>query len=378
LILRGQFTPNAQQTEWCERRLLARIHRYTVGILRKEIEPVTAAQYMRWLLKWQHLTKDSHVHGEQGLLAIIKQLQGFEISANAWEKHIFAKRMTDYHPDLLDRLCLSGTIGWGRLSTHPATLSNAKKDIVIKKSIIPTSIVPITFFIREECDWLPARKSEFNESGLTELAKEVFAYLKKHGALFFSDIVKSIGRLKLEIENALWELVAAGLITADGFDNLRALIDVRRRLDKRRRLLSLRYSTGRWSILHVPESFDTQKQIEGACWMLLNRYGIVFRDLIMREKNIPSWRELLFTFRRMEDRGEIRGGRFVSGFLGEQFALSYAVDSLRLIKKEVQTDEVLTLSGVDPLNLIGIILPGDKVSAHTKKTLLLKNGSQWV
>lgn len=370
LILRGHFThDDPQQIEWCERRLLARIHRYTVGILRKEIEPVTTAQYMRWLIKWQHLSKDSHVHGEQGLLAIIKQLQGFEIPANAWEKHIFAKRMIDYHPDLLDRLCLSGTIGWGRLSTHPTTLS---------KSIRPTSIVPITFFIREECDWLPEKKSENNESGLTELAKEVFAYLKKHGASFFSDIVKSVGRLKLEIENALWELVAAGLITADGFDNLRALIDVRRRLDKRRRLLSLRYSTGRWSILHIPESFDTHKQIEGACWMLLNRYGIVFRDLIAREKNIPSWRELLFAFRRMEDRGEIRGGRFVSGFLGEQFALSYAVDSLRLIKKELQTDEVLSLSGVDPLNLIGIILPGDKVSAHTKKTLLLKNGCQWL
>lgn len=402
LILRGHFrdVTNKDQLEWCERRLLARIHHYTLGRLRKEIEPVTAAQYMQWLLKWQHLAPGTQVRGEQGLLEIIKQLQGFEIPANVWENQIFSKRMSTYLPEVLDRLCLSGAIGWGRLSTHSAILEaeneyyeaqkamvkrGKKKQAVIaesiaehvtKRRIAPSSIVPITFFVRGESQWLQPHlnlPNEENLSALSHIAKDIYHYLQQRGASFFTDIERGTKHLKAEIETGLWELVAAGLITADGFDNLRALIDPQRRLIKKRYRSAFRFTTGRWSLLHTEAAVNQTQQLEATCWMLLKRYGVVFRDLLAREKNIPRWRELLMTFRRLEDRGEIRGGRFVSGFLGEQFALPYAVDSLRAIKKQEPNNYPITLSAVDPLNLIGIILPGDRVAAFSGKTIKLSN-----
>lgn len=381
LILRGQFRPlQNNQIEWCERRLLARIHRYTLGKLRKEIEPVTTAQFIRWLLVWQHLEPTSQLKGEAGLIEIIKQLQGYEIPAKAWERHIFAKRMVDYDKEMLDRLCLMGVIGWGRFSIHPATVSEGEQtsEDTNKKRVIPTSVAPITFFLREESDWMGQHNRFNNEEdliGLSHIAKKVFLFLKQKGASFFADIVRGIGSLKAEVENALWELVAAGVITADGFDNLRSLIDPKRRLGKRgRRFLPRRYSTGRWSLLYTDDRKDKTQQIEAICWLLLKRYGVVFRDLLAREKNLPRWRDLLMGFRRLEDRGEIRGGRFVSGFLGEQFALVYAVDSLRTIKKKEPNGEVIKICAVDPLNLVGVILPGTRISAITRKSITFRDG----
>jgi ATP-dependent Lhr-like helicase len=183
--------------------------------------------------------------------------------------------------------------------------------------------------------------------------------------------VRGVKHLNAEVENGLWELVAAGLITADGFDNLRALIDKKRRLDKRR-LIQARLSTGRWSLLHREEAVSEVERIETVCFLLLKRYGVIFRDLLAREKNIPGWRELLPAFRRLEDRGEIRGGRFVSGFPGEQFALPYAVQSLRAIRKEGEPEEAAIISTVDPLNLTGIIIPGERVTPISGKLMILK------
>lgn len=376
-VLRGHFRTH-EYLEWCERRLLARIHRLTVGNLRKEIEPVSPAQFMRWLLRWQHVAPGTQLNGEHGLLEIIKQLQGYEIPANAWENQIFSKRMMKYDKDFLDHLCLTGVIGWGRLSPHPATQLNEEENTFPnRKRVIPTSVAPITFFVREESDWLPTheRLNEVeNLSGLSEIAKAIYQFLQQKGASFFTDITKHINRLKSEVEMGLWELVAAGLITADGFDSLRALIDPRRRLDKRRRLGLVRHSSGRWSVLHTETLNDPSKKLEAICWMLLKRYGVIFRDLLSKEKNLPTWRELLLTFRRLEDRGEIRGGRFVSGFLGEQFALPYAVDSLRAIKKQEPNQESITLASVDPLNLTGVILPGLRKAAMSGKTITLLDG----
>ena len=210
--------------------------------------------------------------------------------------------------------------------------------------------------------------------GLSNVAQKIYHYLTTRGASFFVDIVRGVNSLKSEVEMALWELVAAGIITADGFDNLRALINPQRRLNKKHRRIGPRHSTGRWALLYTDEINNPSKQIEATCWMLLKRYGVVFRDLIAREKNIPSWRELLIMFRRLEDRGEIRGGRFVDGFLGEQFALPYTVDSLRAMRKIAPTDEVITISAVDPLNLVGIILPGAKTAAISGKTIQLHDG----
>jgi len=362
--------------EWCERRLLARIHRLTVATLRKQIEPVTAAQFMRWLLRWQHVAPGSQVLGERGLLEVLRQLQGFEIPANAWERQVLARRVADYDPAWLDQLCLTGAAGWGRLSPHPATLEDSAGG---KRRVIPTSVAPITFFLREEADWMTPQNPAAEQPearGLSPSARQVFDFLKQRGASFFVDVVRGTGRLKAEIETALWELVAAGLVTADGFDNLRSLIDPKRRAGQGRgRTIRPRHSAGRWALLHTGPAADRNKAVEATCSMLLQRYGVVWRDLLAREPNLPKWRELLYAFRRLEDRGELRGGRFVDGFLGEQFALPMAVESLRATRRLPLSGESITLSAADPLNLVGILVPGDRVPAISGKTVAFRDGS---
>ncbi|HHF7347318.1 TPA: DEAD/DEAH box helicase [Legionella feeleii] len=374
LILRGTFKED-NQLEWCERRLLARIHQLTLGQLRKEIEPVSAMKFVQWLLAWHHLAPGTQLRDEHGLLEIISQLQGFEIPAKAWEPEILAKRVNNYDPAMLDRLCLMGIIGWGRLSS----LKN--ETVLENKRVIPTSVAPITFFVRDTAEWMPEVQPFTHEEdlpALSHIAKSIYSYLQKNGASFFTDIALGVKHLKSEIEMGLWELVTAGLTTADGFDNLRSLIDPRRRLNKKRRPpLRHQYSTGRWSLLKTHTQQDSTAQIEAICWLLLKRYGVVFRDLLAREKIIPRWRELLITFRRLEARGEIRGGRFVSGFLGEQFALPYAVDSLRATKNKEPYKEIITISAVDPLNVIGFILPGNRISAISGKKIIFKENTYY-
>lgn len=354
VVLRGSFSrPNEE--EWCERRLLARIHQLTLGRLRKEIEPVSATQFLRWLMHWQHVCSSSHLAGEAGLLTIIEQLQGFELPAKTWERDIFSSRLTHYDPQTLDKLCLMGVIGWGRLSP----LNGNDKETSELKRIIPTSVAPITFFLRDKCNWLTSAHlfhTKKESVQLSSRAQAIVSYLQEYGASFLTDIVFGVGGLKSEIELGLWELVSAGLATADSFDNLRSIIDPKRRLmHKRRRAAQALYSSGRWSLLKMPIAGDQNRQIEAACWQLLKRYGVVFRDLITREKNSPSWRDLLVGFRRLEDKGEIRGGYFVAGFYGEQFALPTAVDSLRAMKNKPTSQEKITIAAVDPLN-IGALL----------------------
>jgi len=394
-VLRGQFTDKASRAgapaphktepelEWCERRLLARIHRLTVATLRKQIEPVTAAQFMRWLLRWQHVAQGTGVQGERATLDVLRQLQGFEIPANAWERQVLGRRIANYDPKWLDQLCLTGAVGWGRLSPHPATLDDTAAG---KRRVIPTSVAPITFFVREEADWMTPHRPGSSASGsvasdhpeirgLSEVARQVLDFLRQRGASFFADIVRATGRLKAEVETALWELVAGGLITADGFDNLRSLIDPKRRAGQGNgRASRPRHSTGRWALLYTDQATERNRAVEATCWMLLKRYGIVFRDLLVRETNLPKWRELQMAFRRLEDRGEIRGGRFVDGFLGEQFALPVAVESLRATRKLPNTGETIVLSAADPLNLVGILVPGERVPAISGRTVAFKDG----
>ena len=381
-VLRGNFTGQPAQTgvsaphEWCDRRLLARIHRLTVATLRKQIAPVTAAQFMRWLLRWQHVAPGTQVQGERATLEVLRQLQGFEIPASAWERHILANRISNYDPKWLDDLCLTGAVGWGRLSPHPATLEDSASG---KRRVIPTSVAPITFFIREEADWMAASSSplrgEAETRGLSHGAQQVVGFLRQRGASFFADIVRGTGMLKAEVETGLWELVAGGVITADGFDNLRSLIDPKRRSGQGSgRGARPRHSSGRWALLHTEQAVDRNRAVEATCWMLLKRYGVVFRDGLARETNLPKWRELQMAFRRLEDRGEIRGGRFVDGFLGEQFALPVAVESLRAMRKLEPTGETLTLSAADPLNLVGILVPGDRVAAISGKSITFRDG----
>ncbi|HEU4414856.1 MAG TPA: DEAD/DEAH box helicase [Candidatus Angelobacter sp.] len=390
LILRGNFTRKhtseaANSTggvaavEWCERRLLARIHRLTMGTLRKQIEPVTAAIFMRWLLRWQHVAPGTQARSEHGTLQVLRQLQGFEVPASAWERQLLARRVSNYDPKLLDQLCLTGAVGWGRLSPHPAMLEDSNGTT---RRVVPTSVAPITFFVRDEAEWmaLPSVHSAHEEAeqevrGLGPGARDVLAFLKTRGASFFVDIVRGTDKLKSEIETALWELVAAGLVTADGFDNLRALIDPKRRSGQGSGKSSRpRHSSGRWSLLHPPHGEDGSKALESVCRVLLERYGVVFRELLARESMLPRWRDLLITFRRLEDRGEIRGGRFISGFIGEQFALPVAVESLRAVKSLPPSGETVTISAADPLNLAGIVVPGERVPAISGKYVSFRDG----
>jgi ATP-dependent helicase Lhr and Lhr-like helicase len=385
-ILRGWFAtsrpPDGQlsaihdplSTEFCDRRLLARIHRLTLGKLRKEIEPATPAQFMRWLLRWQHVEPGSQTVDEPGTLEVIRQLQGFEVPASAWERDVLAQRLRKYDPELLDQLCLSGAIGWGRLSPHPATIET-KNDGQRTRRIVPTSVAPIAFFVREEAEWMAINPhlgvgalhdaGDDIYGGLSDNARTIFEFLKQRGASFFADVVRATAKPKAEVESALWELVAAGLVTADGFESLRLLIE--RRTSKARQ-------SGRWSLLYPIELADRAKAIEATCWMLLRRYGVVFRELLVRETMVPKWRELCIAFRRMEDRGDIRGGRFITGFLGEQFALPIAVESLRAIRREQPKDETITISAADPLNLVGIIVPGERVPAVSGRYVRYRDG----
>jgi len=396
VVLRGQFSADVGrgfspgdtsfsrgEIQWCERRLLARIHRLTLGRLRREIEPVTAAVFMRWLLTWQHVARGTQTFHERGTLEIVRQLQGFEAPANAWEPHLLARRIARYDPKALDQLCLTGAVGWGRLSPHPATLESAPADGT--RRVTPTSVAPITFFVRDEADWMTVLRAQPESDdlpGLSRNARTVLAFLRRAGASFFVDIVRGARLLKAEVEGAVWELVAAGLVTADGFDNLRALIDPRRRAGHGSgKTARPRHSTGRWSLLYTaaPSDASTSAQdraaaLEATCWMLLRRYGIVFRELLARETIVPTWRELLITYRRLEDRGEVRGGRFVTGFIGEQFALPVAVESLRAARHAQPTGETITVSAADPLNLVGIIVPGERVPAVSGRFVTFRDG----
>jgi ATP-dependent Lhr-like helicase len=375
-VLRGKFTDHSTgETEWCERRLLARIHRLTLGRLRREIQPVTAAQFMRWLFRWQHVAPGTQTLGERGTLEVLHQLQGYEAPANSWENQILARRIAGYDPKVLDRLCLNGAIGWRRLSPHPALLMDSSER---NRRVTPTSVAPISFFTRDDVNWMSFPSQELSATdhpGLSPSARDVLQFLKNRGASFFADIVRGTRRLKAEVETALWELVAVGFISADGFDNLRALIDPKRRGGQGRgRHTRPRDSVGRWSLIYPEEHADHTAQMEAVCWMLLKRYGVVFRELLTRESILPRWRDVLVALRRLEDRGEIRGGRFVANYIGEQFALPVAVESLRAFRSQPATGEIITISAADPLNLAGILVPGEKVPAISGRFVKFQDG----
>ncbi len=333
-ILRGSFTPQGEN-EWCHRRLLARIHRLTIGRLRREIEPVTTAEYFAFLNRWQHLAPGSQLHGVDGTLQVIRQLQGSEFPAAAWESEVFPHRIARYQPEYLDQLCLSGEVSWGRLSPHPAF---EREDEDHKgRRVRPTRVAPLAIFFREDAGWLLATPQPSPRESLSHPAREVLQAIEAHGASFFADLARTTHRLASEVEDALWELVAAGLVTADGFENLRALLDPKRRAGHGKgRTARPRHAPGRWALLRHT-SAPPDGNAEPFARQLLARWGVVFRDVAAREPLAPAWRDLLQVLRRMESRGEIRGGRFVAAFIGEQFALPEALDLLRAIRRTGET-----------------------------------------
>jgi ATP-dependent helicase Lhr and Lhr-like helicase len=348
--LRGHFSGSESAQEWCNRRVLARIHRLTIGRLRREIEPVTAAAYVTFLHRWQHVAPASRLHGIDGTLQIVRQLEGYEIPAFAWEAHILPARVAGYRPELLDRLCYAGDIMWGRLSPHPALEPAASAE---RTHVRPTRLAPISLFLRANAEELIVRR-ESERGALSHAASDILDQLEILRAPFFAEIARATKRLPSEVEEALWQLVAAGLVTADGFDALRSLSDAKRRLGEKGLRARPRSSSGRWTLMQAAtERIDR----EAFARRLLARWGVVFRDVIARESLAPPWRELLVALRRMEARGEIRGGRFVAGFVGEQFALPEAVDALRAARRSGADGEPVPLGPYDPLNLAGIVLP---------------------
>jgi len=383
-VLRGKFHPNTTEQEWCDRRLLARIHRLTIDRLRAEIKPVSLQDFYRFLFAWQRAGPEHHVEGAEGLESVLEQLDGCELPLAAWESAILPARVTDYDPEWLDRLCFSGRVGWGRLSTPQSP--NARVSAPLRSS-------PIALYQRENLhDWLVLTQPN-SAIELSIVSHAVFEALQRGGALFFAELVRRSGLLPSQVEEALSQLAALGLVTSDSFDGLRALLvpsnkrpTFGRNIGKRRRkttLASIEFA-GRWSLLKTEvtsvrsrngaESSARQAAIEKFARALLRRYGVVFRRLLERETLGVNWYDLGRIYRRWEARGEIRGGYFVGGVSGEQFALRGAIGLLRSIRKGPSNGELITLSAADPLNLQGILTPGPRIASLTASRILFRNG----
>jgi len=344
-ILRGRFSSNDLQ--WCDRRLLARIHRYTLNKLRAEIEPVTAVEFLRFLTHWQHVAGEDQLRGAEGLAAAIEQLEGFELAAAAWEHDVLPARVADYAPEQLDGLCTSGRVAWGRLTPGA-------------KAPLRTS--PVALLLREH---LGAFQVSSEGKDLSSEAEVVRQALEKRGALFFRELATATGLLPAFLERALAELAAAGIVTADSFAGLRALLAPP---EKRRGKVE---QAGRWSLFG---SSLEESSMETTARILLKRYGVVFRGLLPRESQLPPWRGLVRVYRRLEARGEIRGGRFVAGFGGEQFALPDAVGRLRAVRRLEKPGELVLVGAADPLNLVGILTPEARVASIYRNRILLSDG----
>ncbi len=371
LVLRGRFTPGGTLEEWCERTLLARIHRLTLGRLRREIEPCTAADFLRFLFRWQHVNPGSQLHGTRGLTEIIGQLQGFQLAAGAWERDVLPARLRGYQPMWLDELCVQGEAVWGRFAPADSRGDHAGAQFARDQPTAARAL-PVALASRADLPWLLAGESALPPVISAE-AKQLLDVLESRGASFFSELVTASKATAEACEPNLWELIAAGAITSDGFAGLRAFVDGEREvLPGRPHPL---HRGGRWSLLRQAEPMASAPAATPRAKQLLARYGVVFRDVLGRETDCPPWRDLLQVFRRMEARGELRGGRFVSGFSGEQFALPSAVEALRAVRRiPRQGTEVVTVSAADPLNLVGVLTPGARVPATLQRQVTYIDG----
>jgi ATP-dependent Lhr-like helicase len=357
--------------EWCDRTLLARIHRYTLNRLRAEIEPVSAADYMRFLFSWQHVEASARLTGVDGLREAIAALDGFELGAAAWERAVLPARLDRYDPAMLDMLCLAGEVGWARLSTprgagEPPRLAPA---------------TPIALFLREHVDaWRALRVRAVQETApsdawspehLTEDARRVLSLLQSRGASFFDDIRSASSLDRDAARQAIGALVAAGLAASDGFSGLRALVLAA----QGRHAWADRGAkfAGRWTAVERA-ACTAQEAVEIQAWTLLRRYGVVFRRVLAREALAAPWRELVRVYRRLEARGEVRGGRFVSGMSGEQFALPAAIPLMREVRRRPADGGLVAISTADPLNLVGIVTSGERVRAAGRNRLLYRDG----
>ncbi len=366
-VIQGHFDLGQSSIEWCECGLLAGIHRYTLRQLRSEIEPLSPADFMRFLFCWQGL--DEPAEGVAALERVMLQLEGLSLPAGSWEEDILPARLQPYYSTELDELCSSGKLTWLRL--HPPQGREKKRKNPAVKS------TPLSFIFRPHLSaW--CRADTAAPEGISSAALKVLKVLEQWGASFFDDLQQQTGLLKTQLESVLGELVAWGLVNSDQFQGLRAMISpqkIRNRSRRRSGIQAPLAAGGRWSLIRPPiQHEDKQRRVEHIARTLLTRYSVVFRKLLERENGLPPWRDLLYVFRRLEARGEIRGGRFVQGFAGEHFALPEAVAQMRKIRKTRDAGKLITISSADPLNLTGIITPGKRINAQPGHRILYKNG----
>ena len=414
-ILRGRFTPGREDEEFCDRRTLARIHRSTIAGLRKQVEPVSAATFIRFLFRWQRRSDGTQGRGEGGLLDVIEQLQGFEAAAGAWESDILPTRIEKYSPAALDELCYSGDVAWGRFSRKAQNGAPPSHRSALSRT------VPISLGLRASLPWL-MQEPVADGSGTVGAAREILDFLHRHGASFLPDIAAGTRRLPSEAEGALWQLAAAGLVTTDGFNPVRAMVNGTtgrvRRSARARRAPRRRAPSSRWSLLRAstegwfdkarpepdeglttngyhpparpvrpgpeesaalrplgePVEGSDDKSVEARAMQLLRRYGVVFPEVLARDALAPRWRDLVRIYRRAEARGEIRGGRFVAGFVGEQFALPEALEKLRAVRKTEPDGRLVAVSACDPLNLVGVLTPGPRVPGLLGNRVVFRDG----
>ncbi len=373
-----RYTPDAPGPEWVARRLLARMHAYSRRSRRQSVEPMTAQDFMRFLLRWQHVAPGTQLMGETGLAAALEQLQGFEAAAATWETHLLAPRLQHYSPAWLDRLCHAGEAAWLRLA--PPGRDDADAPVTA-----PSKATPISLVYRSDLPWLLAAGRAAGEPVRPSVGatSEIIEILEQRGACFAADLITATRRLPDDIERALWDGVGRGLMMCDGFESIRARVaGVRsaarpRRFAPAARLAQMATrSTGRWSLVPPAgaEDLDGHDLAEAVAEQLLNRWGVVFRDLAGRDSLRLPWRELQWALRRLEDRGLVRGGRFVSGFSGEQYALPSAVEQMASVRKQSKTGETVTINASDPLNLVGIIVPGQTVTAIRTNRVVYRDG----
>jgi ATP-dependent Lhr-like helicase len=360
VVLRGWFSPGGLEEEYCDRRLLARIHRATLQRLRAEIQPVSVADFMRFLFEWQHLSQSSRVSGIDGLRKVLGQLDGFELAADAWDAQVLPARVQGYDPSMLDLLCYGGEVAWARLTPPPAPSPSA---ILPPR---PVRATPVAVFQRDHGPaWrILARAGEPCDPLVSDLGRQVLAVLER-GAQFAHEIAAAMHATVHDAREALAELVWAGLVASDGFSGLRSTWDAAARPS----------GGGRWSRL-ADGGIDGQREalVEQYARALLRRYGMVCRRLLAREPYQVPWRELLRVYRRLEARGEIRGGRFIAGVPGEQFALPDAVAMAREVRRRKPQGETITISAVDPLNVCGILDGGERVTAVASTRIAFRDG----
>jgi ATP-dependent Lhr-like helicase len=375
--MRGRFTPGAAKDEWCERGLLARINRYTVKRLRAEIEPVAARDFLRFLVDWQHVAPDTRMEGPQALETLIEQLEGFEAPAGAWESEILPTRLAGYAPAWLDERCLAGRVAWTRLRPSNARLNGGARRAG------PIRSTPIALLARRHLPLWARISGNVVPIDPSASSQTIADFIQHHGASFFDDLAAGTGLLRSQVEDGLAELVALGMVSSDSFGGLRALLvpsEQRRPIaGARRKRRTVAYGmedAGRWSLARRPPAGQSETDaVEHVARTLLGRYGVVFWRLLEREASwLPPWRDLLRVYRRLESRGELRGGRFVAGFTGEQFALPEAVGMLREVRRKQPSGSCVSISGADPLNLVGILTPGPRLPALTGNRLLYRDG----